>query len=46
MANQKQESQLGSLAVGFVFMLFLKRSKIDISHNAKFLSAAIERINS
>jgi hypothetical protein len=25
---------------------FLKRSKIYISHNAKFLSAAVERINS
>jgi hypothetical protein len=35
-ANQKQKSQAGSLAVGFVFMLFLKRSKIDISQNMKF----------
>jgi hypothetical protein len=41
-ANQKEMFQ-SELLVGFVFMLFLKHSKIDISQNVNFLSGCLER---
>ena len=38
-ANQKETFQRESLVLGVLFMLFLKRSRIDISENVKFAFA-------